>query len=76
MARIRVSQQHSTTRVVVAGRLGAADIRRLEHACAPALTSARADLIVDLTSVSDVDGVAAALLGRMANRSAIIRREE
>jgi hypothetical protein len=76
MARIRVSQQHRTTRVVVAGRLGAADVRRLEHACAPALTSPHADLIVDLTGVGEVDRVAAVLLGRLANRGAIIRQSE
>jgi hypothetical protein len=73
MARIRVTKQRNTTCVVVAGRLRAADIRRLEYACGPALMAARADLIVDLTGVSDVDRVAAAVLGRIAGRGAIIR---
>jgi anti-anti-sigma regulatory factor len=76
MARIRVKKQQTTTRVVVAGRLGAADVRRVEHACGPALTSAQADLVVDLTSVSDVDHAAAALLNCFASRGAIIRRAE
>jgi anti-anti-sigma regulatory factor len=76
MARIRVIRQHLTTRVVVAGHLSAADTRRLEHACSPALTSPTANLVLDLTEVSDVDNVAAALVGRMASRGAIVRRSE
>jgi hypothetical protein len=62
--------------VVVAGRLKAADIRRLEHACSPALTSPRADLVVDIQQVSELDRVALTLLQRMASRGATIRRVE
>jgi anti-anti-sigma regulatory factor len=76
MARIRVTKQRTTTCVVVVGRLQAADVRRLEYACGPALMAAQADLIVDLTHVSDVDKVAAAVLGHMASRGPIIRRAE
>lgn len=46
---------------------------RLEHACAPALTSARPALVVDLTRVTAVDGVAAAHLRQMAARGIVIR---
>jgi hypothetical protein len=74
MARIKVVRQHTTTRVVIAGRLSASDLRRLEHACAPALTAPRADLVLDLTSVSEVDNVALALLDRIESRGAIVRR--
>ena len=58
--------------VIVAGRLGARDMRRFEHACSPALSSPRAELVVDLRRVTDMDGVAVALLERIANRGATI----
>jgi hypothetical protein len=47
-------------------------MRRFEHACSPALASARAELVVDLRRVTELDGVASALLRRMAERGAII----
>ena len=49
-------------------------MRRLEHACAPALVSARAALVVDIKRVTEVDRVAAALLHKIADRGAIIKR--
>jgi anti-anti-sigma regulatory factor len=74
MARIRTVKGALSTRVVIAGELGAGDMRRLEHACGRALTSAHPDLILDLTRVTELDGVAAAHLRRMATRGAIIKR--
>ena len=76
MARIRMAQRRMITVVTVSGRLGAGDMRRLEHACAPALTTAEAKLTVDLTRVTAVDRAAEALLRRMATRGALIRTGE
>ena len=76
MARIRAIKRPTEVRVVIAGQLGAADMRRLEHACGPALTSERADLIVDLKRVTAIDGVAAAHLRHMETRGAVIKRPD
>jgi hypothetical protein len=73
MATIRAITRASTTRVIVAGRLAARDVRRLEHACAPALTSAHADLVVDMERVTYVAPIAAALVGRIAARGAVVK---
>jgi hypothetical protein len=61
-------------RVIIAGRLAAGDVRRLEHACAPALTSAHADLVVDMQRVTSIDPIAAALVGTIAARGAVVKR--
>lgn len=74
MARIRTVIHTSSVLVVVHGRLGAGDMRRLEEACAPALTTARADLIVDVQEATVIDRVAQAHLHRIETRGAVIRR--
>ena len=74
MARIRTVIQTSSVLVLVHGRLGAADMRRLEDACAPALTTAHADLIVDVQATTGIDRVAQAHLNRIETRGGIIRR--
>jgi hypothetical protein len=74
MARIRTLKQSTAIRVVIAGRLGAADVGRLEHACSAGLISERAQLVVDLQRVTEIDCVADAHLRRIANRGAIIKR--
>ena len=76
MAKIRAIPGSNTVRVVIVGHLGANDMRRLEHACAPALTSPRAELIVDLARATEIDGVAEAHLQHMASRGAVIRRQQ
>lgn len=76
MARIRTIKSVSPLRVVVTGRLGAADMRRLEDACATALTAERADLVVDLRRVIAVDAVAAAHLRHIARRGAILETSD
>lgn len=76
MAKIRAIRGSNAVRVVIVGPLGASDMRRLEHACAPALTSARAELILDLARATDIDSVAEAHLQHMASRGAVIRRQE
>lgn len=72
MARIRAVHRRSSTVVTVSGRLGAADMRRLEHACSPALTTAQVQLTVDLSRTTEVDHVAEVMLQRMATRGAVI----
>ena len=74
MARIRTVMQTSSVLVLVHGRLGAGDMRRLEEACAPALTTAHADLIVDVQQATVIDRVAQAHLNRIETRGAVIRR--
>ena len=74
MARIRTVIQTSSVLVLVHGRLGAGDMRRLEGACAPALTTPHADLIVDVQHATTIDRVAQAHLNRMETRGAVIRR--
>jgi hypothetical protein len=73
MARIHATTRGWNTVVTVSGQLGARDMRRLEHACAPALTCARLALVVDVTGVHDIDAVAERLLQRMVLRGAVIR---
>lgn len=73
MARISAVQRHAITVVTVSGSLCARDMRRLEHACSPALTTAQVQLTVDLTRVTDVDRAAEALLKRMVTRGALIK---
>jgi anti-anti-sigma regulatory factor len=73
MARIRSMSSPSATVVTVAGRLGAGDMRRLEHACAPALTRRAPNLTVDIRHVTELDAAAGVLLLRFAARGARIR---
>lgn len=74
MARIRSMSRPPATVVRVAGRLGAGDMRRLEHACAPALIRRDPNLTVDLRDVTEVDEAAELLLLRYAARGARIRK--
>jgi hypothetical protein len=70
MARIRSSTRNGATLVIVAGRLSAADMRRLEQACAPGLMADPAPLEINLEDVTEVDATAAAMLVRMRDRGA------
>lgn len=51
-------------------------MRRLEHACASALTNEQPDLVVDLKQVTTIDNVAAAHLRHIAKRGAILEQSE
>jgi hypothetical protein len=76
VARIQRTRHGETTRVKVSGKLSAADMGRLEHACAPALVCHSLALEIDLRRATSVDRSATAVLGRMAHRGArIIFRE-
>lgn len=57
---------------MVTGRLTAADMGRLEHACAPELTAHPLWLEIDLRRVTHTDSTAAALLQRMVARGAVL----
>jgi hypothetical protein len=72
MARIRAARQGNVLRVTISGRLGIDDMGRLEHACAPALTSDQPNLELDLHSVTDTDATAAAVVERIGRRGARI----
>jgi len=72
VARIWTSHHNDTLRVALSGRLSAADMGRLEHACAPALVIHPAALEIDVQNVTSIDRSAAAVLGRLAQRGARI----
>lgn len=72
MARIRGVRDVSCFRVCVTGRLTATDMGRFERACAPALTTPVPALEIDLRRITDADGIAKAVLKRMADRGARI----
>jgi hypothetical protein len=72
MARIRAARQGDVLRVTISGRLRRDDMGRLEHACAPALTSDRPNLELDLRRVTQTDATAAAVVERICRRGARI----
>jgi hypothetical protein len=74
MARIRSAHHRDVLRVKVSGRLSIADMGRLEHACAPALTSHAANLELDLRRVTNIDATATAVLERIFQRGARVAR--
>lgn len=58
VARIRTLRDGDNTRVIISGRVTAADMGRIEHACAPALLVRPSPLELDLRQVSSVDATA------------------
>jgi hypothetical protein len=74
MARIRRQILPHVIRLKVSGRLAAADVGRLERACAPALLTEDVSLEIDLSGVSESDELANLIVNRMAARGARIRR--
>lgn len=73
MARIRARRAVGSTTVNISGRFGAADMGRLEHACAEALTRHPLQLQLDLTQVTAMDDTASAVVERLQRRGARIR---
>jgi hypothetical protein len=63
----RVDGRYSVT---VSGRLAAIDLRRLEHACGPALEQQQPPLTVRLENVTGIDESARAYLDRLTGRGA------
>jgi hypothetical protein len=76
VARIRITRDGERLHVDVSGRLTAGDLRRLEHACAPALLSDPVRIELHLNRVTDIDRAAAAFVERMSARGAIVRRRD
>jgi hypothetical protein len=74
MARIRSTHHGNVLRVKISGRLSIGDMGRLEHACAPALTSRAANLELDLRRVTHIDATATAILERMSQRGVRVDR--
>lgn len=73
MARIRAETvDQGTRRVWIYGELGASDLRRLEHACAPALEQYPSPLELRMTAVTHIDDVAQIYLGHLVERGARI----
>ena len=72
MAQIRAARRGEILRVTVSGRVTTTDMGRLEHACAPALTSHPAKLEIDLRRVTQADATATAVLERMSQIGARI----
>lgn len=72
MARISVRRSTECTYVTISGRLTAADMGRLEHACGAALTRETVALDIDVSKVTAMDVTAAAVLRRFAERGARI----
>jgi hypothetical protein len=70
MARIRTVHRGPETCIVFTGRLTAADMGRLEHACGPALTREPLRLQLDLRRVTTIDRTAAAMIDRLKLRGA------
>jgi hypothetical protein len=71
----KVGAGHVTTRplrVRIEGRLGAADLRRLEVACGPALEKQRLALELNLRRVSGLDESAAEFLRQLRARGATL----
>lgn len=58
--------------VTVTGRLEAADLKRLESACGPALEHKRIDLHIAIVDTGPMDAVVAAYLGRLEARGAVV----
>ena len=72
MARISVVQAVGTYRVTLAGRLMAADLKRLERACRHALEHKRVPLELNLDQVSATDAAARFYLEHLRARGATI----
>ena len=72
MARIRMLRSRAPHVVVVTGRLTAADMGRLEQACAPALVTDPLWLEIDLRGVTHTDSTALAVIQRLVARGAVL----
>lgn len=72
MARIRVRSAAGRYWVTVTGQFRGRDLRRLEHACGPALEQREAPLTVTLAAVRGIDEPVKAYLERLANRGAVV----
>jgi hypothetical protein len=72
MARMRVRSAEGRYQVTLTGNLGGRDLRRLEHACGPALEQPRPPLTLRLAAVTSIDETARAYLDRLRQRGAVV----
>jgi hypothetical protein len=72
VARIRRTRRQNGTVIIVEGRLSAADMGRLEHACSRELISHTPHLEINLRRVTEIDQTALAVLGCIAARGAVL----
>jgi hypothetical protein len=74
MGRIRTTQKNTCIVVTLEGRLTAADMGRLERACAQELISSTPRLEIDVRRVTYTDDTATAVLRRLVQRGAVLTR--
>jgi len=72
VARIRTTLSADGTRVRIAGRLTASDLRRLEYACSSALVARPLRLEFELSGVTQIDASATVFLDEMLRRGATV----
>ena len=72
VARIRTTLSTGGTRVRIAGRLTASDLRRLEYACSSALVARPLRLEFELSGVTQIDASATVFLDEMLRRGATV----
>lgn len=70
MATISVTRGERQYRVTIRGRLGARDLKRLEHACRDALPHERVAIELDVERVTAMDDAARTYLERLQARGA------
>jgi len=75
MAKISVARTTSGYRVMLEGRLSAADLKRLERACRYALEHKFLPLELDIGKVTSIDDAARFYVERLRSRGAHIRNE-
>jgi hypothetical protein len=72
VASIRVRVRDGRRRVTVRGQLAAADLRRLERACGPALEQREVALEVEVDDVSTIDETSQLFLAQLVRRGAVL----
>lgn len=72
VARIHVHFRQGRRRVTIRGRLVAADLKRLEQACGPALEEREMSLDVCVRDASTIDEPARLFLNSLVKRGAVV----
>jgi hypothetical protein len=72
VASIRVRVRGGKRRITISGRLSAADLRRLEHACGSALEHEEIPLEIRIRDAVAVDDVSRLFLNRLLKRGAVL----
>jgi hypothetical protein len=72
VARMKIRSAQGRYNVIVTGRLGGRDLRRLERVCGPALEQQHPPLTVRLATVESIDAPARAYLDRLVRVGAVL----